>query len=152
MIKESIYAMMAKLKNTPLELDNSMPKDLYSIVENKWHYFLNMEKEIRESKLAQVMLELTRGQITKANKKHGNKFSPKYKVFSILQNNIEDVVNKSTKMWKLIYGLTTVKQGEEDPFEGKNDEEEEEKQNYDTTMEETQQRKDEVATAEEQKT
>ena len=29
-------------------------------------------------------------------------------------------------MWKLIYGLTTIKKGEEDPFEGKNDEEEEE--------------------------
>ena len=126
MVEESIYAMMAKFKNTPLELDNSMPKDLYSIVENKWHYCLNMEKEIRESILAQVMPELSRGQITKANKKHGNKFSPKYKAFNILQNNIEDVVNKSTKMWKLIYGLTTVKLGETDPFEEKNDEEEEE--------------------------
>ena len=30
-------------------------------------------------------------------------------------------------MWKLIYGLTTVKLGEIDPFEGNNDEKEEEK-------------------------
>ncbi len=29
-------------------------------------------------------------------------------------------------MWKSIYGLTTVKEGQEDPFEGRNDEEEEE--------------------------
>ena len=28
-------------------------------------------------------------------------------------------------MWKLIYGLTTVKEGEEDPFEGRNNGEEE---------------------------
>ena len=82
MVEESIYTMMAKFKNTPLELDNTMPKELYSIVENKWHYCLNMEKEIRESTLAHVMPELTKGQITKASKKYGNIFSPKYRAFS----------------------------------------------------------------------
>ena len=82
-----------------------------------WHYCLKMEKEIRESTLAKVMLDLTRGQITKANKKHAGKFTPKYRAFNILQNKIEDVINKSTKIWKLIYGLTTVKDGEEDPLE-----------------------------------
>ena len=35
MVEESIYTMMAKFKNTPLELDNTMPKELYSIVDNK---------------------------------------------------------------------------------------------------------------------
>ena len=120
MLEELVYSMMEKFKNTPLELDNTMPKDLYTIVENKWHYCLKLEKEIRESTLAQVMLELTRGQITKAKKKHGKKISPKYRAFNILQNNIEDVVNKSTKMWKLIYGLNINKKGEEDPFEGRN--------------------------------
>ena len=106
------------------------------------------------------MLGLTRGQITKENKKHGNKFSPKYRAFNILQNNIEDVVKKSTQMWKLIYGLTTVKPEGEDPFEGRNDgededddkEEETEKEKEDTTMEEAQQKKDEMATADEKKT
>ena len=66
MVEESIYTMMAKFKNTPLELDNTMPKELYSIVENKWHYCQNMEKEIRESNLAHVMPELTKGQITRS--------------------------------------------------------------------------------------
>lgn len=136
MVEESLYTMMAKFKNTPLELDNSMPKYLYSVVENKWHHCLNMDKEIRESTLARVMPYLTKGQITKANKKHGRKFAPKYRAFSILQNNIEDVVNKSTKMWKLVYGLTTIKQGEEDPFEGKNDEEKEENGKEEETMKE----------------
>ena len=158
MIEELVYAMMEKFKNTPLELENIIPKYLYSIFENKWHYCLNMEKEIRESTLTQVMSKLTRGQITKANKKRGKKKFPKYRAFNILQNNIEDVVNKSTKMWKLIYGLTTIKQGEEDPFEGKNDEEEEEndkeeetkKEKGDNIVEETQQRKDKVATTKEQ--
>ena len=124
MVEESIYTMMAKFKTTPLELDNSIPKDLYSIIENKWHYCLNMEKEIRESTLAKVMPKLTKGQITKASKKHGRKFSPKYRAFNILQNNIEDVVNKSTKIWNLIYGLTIVKLGEEDSLEEKDNEEE----------------------------
>jgi hypothetical protein len=34
-VEESTYAMMAEFKNTPLELDNTMLKDLYEIVENK---------------------------------------------------------------------------------------------------------------------
>ena len=63
------------------------------------------------------------------NKKHGRKFSPKYRAFSILQNKIEDVVKKSTLMWKVIYGLTTMKEGQEDPFEGRNNGEEEEDKN-----------------------
>lgn len=76
--------MMAEFKYTPLELDNTMPKELYEIIENKWNYYLKMEKKIRESILAQVMSDLTRGQITKANKKHSGKFTPKYRAFSIL--------------------------------------------------------------------
>ena len=72
------------------------------------------------------MPELIKGQITKANKKHGRKFTPKYRAFSILQNNIEDVVKKSTLMWKVIYGLQTIKEGQEDPFEGRNDEDDDE--------------------------
>ena len=39
LVEESIYAMMSKIKNTPLELDNTMPKILYEIIEHKWHYF-----------------------------------------------------------------------------------------------------------------
>ena len=92
MVEESIYTMMEKFKTTPLYLNNTMPKELYSIVEKKWHYCLNMEKEIRESTLAHVMPDLTKGQISKANNKHGRKFAAKYRAFKILQNNIEDVV------------------------------------------------------------
>ena len=69
------------------------------------------------------MPKLTKGKIVKENKKYGSIFSPKYRAFNIHQNNIEDVVKKSTHMWKLIYGLTTIKVGEEDPFEGRNNEE-----------------------------
>ena len=85
-----------------------------------------MEKEIRESNLACVMPELRKGKITKASKKYGNRYSPKYKAFNTRQNNIEDVVKKSTLMWKVIYGLQTIKEGQEDPFEGRNDNDEEE--------------------------
>ena len=58
-------------------------------------------------------------------KKYAAKFTPKYRAFSILQNNIEDVFKKSTQIWKLIYGLTIVKQGEVDPLEGKDDDKKE---------------------------
>ena len=36
-VEESLYAMMEKFKTTQLELDNTMPKELYTLVENKWH-------------------------------------------------------------------------------------------------------------------
>ena len=67
------------------------------------------------------MPKLTKVQITKANKKYGGIFSPKYRAFQILQNQIEDVVQKSTIMWKVLYGLKIVKEGEEDHFKGKDD-------------------------------
>ena len=47
-IEESMYIMMEKYKHTPLELDSTMPKELYKIVANKSHFCLQMEKEIRE--------------------------------------------------------------------------------------------------------
>ena len=77
------------------------------------------------------MPDLTKGQITKASKKHGRKFAPKYKAFRILQIQIEDVVQKSTLMWKVIYGLNNIKEGKEDTFEGRNDEEEDENEKED---------------------
>ena len=80
-MEESIYTMMANFKTTPLELDNSILKELRSIVENKLHYYLNMEKEIRESKLAHVMPNLTKYPIIKASRRHISKFSPKYRDF-----------------------------------------------------------------------
>ena len=43
MLGELVYAMMTKFKNTPLELDDTMPKELYAIVENKWNHCLNVE-------------------------------------------------------------------------------------------------------------
>ena len=79
-----MYAMMPEYKHTPLELDISMPKELYKIVEDKWHFCLQMEKEIRESTLARMFPDLTKGQIDNANKRHNNKSSPKYRAFCIL--------------------------------------------------------------------
>ena len=34
-VEESMYAMMVEFKNTPLKLDNTTPRELYEIVENK---------------------------------------------------------------------------------------------------------------------
>ena len=99
------------------------------------------------------MPRLTKGKISKENKKHGTKFAPKYRPFSIVQNKIEDVMKNSTQMWKLIYGLTTVKEGTEDPFEVRNNGDEEKNDNEedgekdkadDTVEKETQ--KDDIAT------
>ena len=72
-VEESIYAMMAKFKTTPLELDNTMLKELYSLIKNKWHYCLNLEKDIRESTLANLFPKLTIGKITKKTKKYGSR-------------------------------------------------------------------------------
>lgn len=86
---------MATLKKTPLELSKSIPKSLYDRVEKKWHYCLNTERQIRETSLAQVMPELSKVEMSKALKKYAARFVPKYGVFRILQNNIEDTVNNS---------------------------------------------------------
>ena len=64
---------------------------------------MKTEKEIRESTLVRLFLDLTKSQIVNANKRHNNRFTPKYRAFSILQNQIEEVVRKSTKVWKIIY-------------------------------------------------
>ena len=79
---------------------------------------MNLEKDIRESTLANRFLELTKGKITKKTKKYGSRFQPKYREFNILYNNIEDVVQRTTLIWKIIYGLVTLKKGKEDPFKG----------------------------------
>ena len=43
---------------------------------------------------------MTKGQITNAVKRHNNRFASKYRAFSIFQNKIEEVVKKSTRLWK----------------------------------------------------
>ena len=76
-----MYAMMAEYKHTPLELDESMPKEFYKILEDKWHFCLQMEREIRESTLARLLPDLTKHQITNAVKRHNNRFTPKHRAF-----------------------------------------------------------------------
>ena len=62
-----------------------------------------MEKEIRESTLESLFPNLTKSQIVNAVKRNNNRFTPKYRAFSILQNKIEEVVQKFTRLWKLVY-------------------------------------------------
>ena len=55
-------------------------------------------------------------------KPYAIRFVPKYRAFSILQNNIEDVVKKTTQKWKITYGLATIKEGKQEPVEVEDDE------------------------------
>ena len=96
-----------------------MPKSLSDRVEQKWHNYLNLKKQIIETYLSQVILELKKEQIAKAMKKYAVRFVPKYRAFSILQNNIEDAVKKFTQMWKITYGLATVKEEDQSPQRSK---------------------------------
>ena len=102
-LEELVYAMMEDYKHTPLELDESMPKELYKNIEDKWHFCLQIEREIRESTLARLLPNLTKEKISNAVKRHNNRFTPKHRAFNILQNKIEDVVTKSTRLWKIAY-------------------------------------------------
>ena len=88
--------MMQHFKYTPLELNGQLPKELSKIVEDRWHFCLMMEKEMRESTLASVLPDLTKEHITKEVKRHNTRFTPKYRAFSILQNKMEDVVQRTT--------------------------------------------------------
>lgn len=92
-----MYGMMAQFKYTPLELDGQLPKELSKIVEDRWHFCLKMEKEMRESTLASVLPDLTREQVSKVVKRHNNKFTPKYRAFFILQNIIEEIFQRTMK-------------------------------------------------------
>lgn len=44
LVEEAVYVMMSKFKNTPLGFDNTLPKGLLEIMEQKWYYCLNLEK------------------------------------------------------------------------------------------------------------
>ena len=94
---------MAQFKYTPLELDGKIPKELSKNVEDRWHFCLMMEKEMRESTLASILLDLTKEQIIKAVKRHNTRFTPKYRAFSILQNKIEEIFQRTTRSWKNLY-------------------------------------------------
>ena len=99
------------------------------------------------------MPDLTKEKIGKVVKKYVAKFTPKYRAFNILQNNIEDVVKKSTQIWKLIYGLTTIKQGEADPLEVNDDKKDDDKEDDDKDNivgEEKKMKDDDKATIEQQ--
>ena len=60
-------------------------------------------------------------------KKYSHKFRPKYRAFYILQKQTKELEEKTTKLWKVVYGLATLKPREEDLFKEteKGDEEEE---------------------------
>ena len=51
--------MMAQFNYTPLELDGQLPKELSKNVEDRWNFCLMMEKEMRESTLASILLDQT---------------------------------------------------------------------------------------------
>ena len=58
-------------------------------------------------------------------------FPPCKIAFHILKKNIEDMVTKSTSIWKIMYGLSTkaiTERGEKEEKEPKKDEEEKDKE------------------------
>ena len=72
-----MYDMMAQFKVTPLELDNTLPKELNSLIENKWHYCLDMERQMREAILANLFSNLKKGKIKNIVKEYNHKFKPR---------------------------------------------------------------------------
>ena len=62
-----------------------------------------MEKEMRESTLASVLPNLKKEQISNAVKRHNKRFTPKYRAFVILQNKIEEIVQRTTRSWRNLY-------------------------------------------------
>ena len=66
--------------------------------------------------MANLFLDFKKIQITKKVQKYSHEFQPKYRAFSILQEKIEEFVQRTTQMWKIIYGLATLKPSQEDLF------------------------------------
>ena len=125
--------MMATSKATTLDIANSIPKILYERVEQKWKFTLIIDKQIKEVTLAQVMPSLDKQMISKDVEKYKGIFAPKYRAFNILIKQVEEVVTKTTLLWKSIYELTTI------VVEEKGEQEKEE-----TTKESTMQEKDDM--------
>ena len=75
-----------------------------------------MERQIREAILANLFPKLKKGQINNIIKKYNKKFKPKERAFLILQKKITELEERTTKAWKVIYGLAVPKLGQEDPF------------------------------------
>ena len=53
--------------------------------------------KIRETTLVQVMKKLDKTTMLKAIKKYKGRFSPKYRAFSILHNDVEDFFRNPTR-------------------------------------------------------
>ena len=79
-------------------------------------FYLSTNRQIRETTIESVMPKLDKATMTKALKKYTGIFSPKYRAFNILQNDIENVVYKSKQIWKTIYELTKPKAIEHTPI------------------------------------
>lgn len=60
---------------------------------------------------------LDKSAMEKAINKNKGKFSPKYRAFNILQDTIEDVVQKANQLRKVIYGLKTYESIKQTPME-----------------------------------
>ena len=65
--------------------------------------FLSTNGERNKRICSNKFPDLSKTQITNEIKRHNNRFTPKYREFSILQNKIEEVVNKYTRLWKVLY-------------------------------------------------
>ena len=66
---------------------------------------MQTKKEIRESTLAQVEYTLTPTNIKKIVEQYREKFDPKLRAYCILQHKVEDFVQDSLKIWKIVFGL-----------------------------------------------
>ena len=88
-VEESIYAMMETFKKTPIKISNSLPQSLYDRVEKRWQYSLTTERNIRETTLARVILDLDKSEMTKAINKYKGRFSPKYRVLIFYRTKLE---------------------------------------------------------------
>lgn len=50
--------MMINFKYTPIELGKALPKDLYNRIDSKWKWELSTKRQIRETNVAQIMIDL----------------------------------------------------------------------------------------------
>ena len=51
-IEESIIEMIGNFKMTPLEIGNLILEELYNKIDERWKFFLMIERKIREATLA----------------------------------------------------------------------------------------------------
>ena len=106
--------MMIQLKYTPIELGQGFPTNFYNKIDAKGKWALSIERQFRETMLAQTMLDFGKIHMSIWLKDFVKKFMPKERGYKILMNKAHEVEQESISIWKKAFGFLIPSTDKED--------------------------------------